>query len=147
VTDLERALDLPALFQIGIVVPALARALGHYEPIFGPFEIMEAVHEGALFRGRPQDCAMTIAFGHSGSVEIEIIEPRSGSSPQQEFLDSGGLGMHHVGFRVEDHDRKVRQAARLGFKAIWSHRVGDIAWSYLERENDPLIVELLQMPS
>lgn len=90
---------------------------------------------------------MTLAFGRSGSLEIEIIVPRSGRSPQQAFLDSGGRGMHHVGFRVDDHDRKVLEAARLGFKPIWSHRVGKIAWSYLERENDPLIVELLQMPS
>jgi hypothetical protein len=35
-----------------------------------------------------------MAFGHSGDLEIELIEVLSGTSPHTEFLDQGRSGMH-----------------------------------------------------
>ena len=140
-------LGLPPIHQLGFVVPDLHEALTLYEPLFGPFTFMDSRVQGALLHGKPEDCENSLAFGRSGKLEIEIIAPRSGRSPQQEFLDSGGVGMHHVGFLVDDHDKRVRQAYTLDYVTLWSHRVDDIAWSYLQRDGDPLVIEFLQMPA
>lgn len=146
-SDIQQKLDLPPADQIGFVVPDMDQALAHYRPLFGEFSMMQSPVEGALLHGEPADCDLTLAFGKSGDLEIELIAVNSGKSPHQEFLDAGGNGMHHIRFRIEDHDSKVAEAHAIGYKTIWSHRIGkDIAWSYLQKEDDPLIIEFLQMP-
>ena len=50
-----------------------------------------------------------MAFGRSGPLEIELIQPVSGEGPHQEFLDAGNEGMHHVRFRVDDLDARVAE--------------------------------------
>ncbi|MGI9284735.1 MAG: VOC family protein [Pseudomonadales bacterium] len=144
---LQQQLNLPPIDQIGFVVPDLDAALQLYDPLFGPFEMMDAPLQGTTFRGKKIDCHLSLAFGKSGALEMEFITVLSGACPHQEFLDAGGNGMHHVRYRVSDHDEKVAAARAIGFNPIWSMRMdGDIAFSYLQREGDPLIIEILQMP-
>ena len=144
--DLEK-LDLPPMDQVGFVVPDMDTALQLYEPMFGPFNRMDTEVEQADFRGNPTDCTLKLAFGKSGDVEIELIEITSGNSPHQEFIDAGKSGMQHIRFRVEDCDAKIEEAKIIGYQPIWYKRLSDdIAFVYLEREGDPLIIEFLQMP-
>jgi len=144
---IENQLDLPPIDQIGFVVPDMDKALALYEPLFGKFRMMESPVEGALLHGEPADCDLTLAFANSGDLEIELIAVNSGKSPHQEFLDAGGNGMHHIRYRVEDHDSKVAAAEAAGYRTIWQHRLGDsIAWSYMQKDGDPLVIEFLQMP-
>lgn len=51
--DVRKLLDLPPCCQVGFVYPKLEDALAQYEPIFGPFQIVDyGVMEGAYFRGQ-----------------------------------------------------------------------------------------------
>ncbi len=145
--DFRQALDLPPIDQVGFVVPDMEAALALYEPLFGPFQRMDAPVEGATYRGEKKDCRLRLAFGRSGEVEIELIAITDGESPHREFLDRGGNGMHHLRFRVGDAiDRKIEEARAFGYECIWYKRMSDeLAFAYLERAGDPLIVELLQM--
>ncbi|MEH6593124.1 MAG: VOC family protein [Halioglobus sp.] len=146
-SKLQEQLDLPPIDQIGFVVPDMDAAIKLYEPLFGPFSTMDSPLEGASFRGQKKDCHLMLAFGKSGDMEIELIAPLSGEGPHQEFVDAGGNGMHHLRYRVNDHDNKVKTAETIGFETLWTMRMGkDIAFSYMQREGDPLIIELLQMP-
>jgi len=145
--ELQNQLELPPIDQIGFVVPDMKTAIKLYEPLFGPFSMMDSPIEGAIYRGQEKDCQLQLAFGKSGDLEIELIAPSGGEGPHQEFINAGGNGMHHVRYRVADHDQKVKLAESVGFKAIWTKRMGqDIAFTYLQREGDPLIIEILQMP-
>ena len=145
--ELQEQLDLPPIDQIGFVVPDMDAAIKLYEPLFGPFSMMDSPIEGANLRGKIKDCHLLLAFGKSGDMEIELIAPVSGESPHQEFIDAGGNGMHHLRYRVSDHDAKVKAAASIGFETIWTMRMGeDIAFTYMQRDGDPLIIEFLQMP-
>lgn len=147
-SDIRQALDLPPVDQVGFVVPDMEEALALYEPLFGPFQRMDAPVEGADFRGEKKDCNLQLAFGRSGDLEIELIAITEGDSPHREFLERGGNGMHHLRFRVGAAiDAKIEQARALGYECIWYKRMSEeIAFAYLERPGDPLIVELLQMP-
>ncbi len=146
-SDLAKAITLPAADQVGFVVRDMDAALALYAPLFGEFTQMEAPVPDADFRGEKADCVLKIAFAKSGELEIELIQWVSGPCPHQEFLESGREGMHHLRFRVDNVDTKAAEAAALGYVPIWLKRMSpEIAWVYLERPGDPLIIEFLQMP-
>lgn len=145
--NIRQLMDLPPADQVGFVVPDMEVALKLYQPMFGEFVQMETPLEGALLRGQPEDCVLKLAFVKSGDLEIELIQPVSGKSPHQEFIDAGGNGMHHLRFRVEDHDAMVAKAEACGWQQTWCMRMGgEIAFSYLSRPEDSLFIEFLQMP-
>jgi catechol 2,3-dioxygenase-like lactoylglutathione lyase family enzyme len=140
-------LALPPIDQVGFVVSDLDQAVARYEALYGPFTFMDAEVSGADFHGRKADCRLRIAFGHSGPLEIEFIQPVEGESPHAEFLAAGGEGMHHLRYRVEDTDAWIEKVAPLGYKPIWYKQFSaDTVFAYLEREGDPLLIEFLQMP-
>jgi methylmalonyl-CoA/ethylmalonyl-CoA epimerase len=147
-TDMSlKTIGLPPLEQVGYVFRDLAAAVKMYEPLFGPFTYLDTVVESAIYRGKPADVSMKLAFGKSGEVEIELIQILSGASPHQEFIDRGREGMHHLRFRADDCDRWVEKMTPLGYESIWYKawpELGNCKCAYLERPGDPLIIELFE---
>ncbi len=148
--SLAAELGLPPIDQVGYVVRDLDAALRTFGPIFGPFQLMETPLEGTNYRGRSSDVTLKMAFGRSGSLEIELIEWVSGDSPHKEALDAGGEGVHHVRFKVDDLATYRARLEEKGFSVVWSHGFpeADIAWAYLEgpAERGGALVELYQNP-
>jgi hypothetical protein len=148
--DLARRFDLGPIDQVGYVVADLEKALPRFEALFGPFQRMDTTTPGTTFRGRRSDVSLKMAFGRSGDIEIELIQPVSGEGPHREFLDRGGEGAHHVRFRVADLEARLPALEAAGYRTIWFHRYTDeIAWAYLESppEEGGGVFELLQMPA
>ncbi|MEH6635773.1 MAG: VOC family protein [Halioglobus sp.] len=142
---IAKQLDLPELNQVGFVVRNMERALLLYEPLFGPFTRMDPGPMTYDYRGREEECVMRIAFGRSGDVEIELIEWVSGGCPHKEFLDAGREGMQHLRFIVDDLDARIADAQEFGYQAIWGKRYAPgLAVAYLEREDDPLVIEFFE---
>ena len=102
----------------------------------------------ATYRGKSADVKLDIAIGHSGALEIELIQWVSGESPHREFIERGREGMHHVQYRVENADQLDRSASRRSAtgRSGTSSWCADTTFAYLERSGDPLIVEFLEMP-
>ena len=143
--DLKIALNLGPIDQVGFVVANLDEAIARYQPLFGEFTLMDALEMDWLYRGRQENSSLRLAFAKSGDIEIELIEWLDGGTPHKEFLDQGREGMHHLRFRVENLDEKVKAAEELGYEAIWIKRFADnLAAAYLERKGDPLIIELFE---
>ena len=140
-------LGLPPIAQIGHVVRDLRAAMAQYEPMYGPFWTMDGSVAGATYRGRTADVKLEIAFGRSGNLEIELIEWQGGDSPHREFIERGGEGIHHVQFRVDDGNGWIGRLEAIGYRTIWYKRwCEDTVFAYLERDGDPTIVEVLEMP-
>ena len=145
--ELQSALNLPPIDQIGFVVKDLAQAIKAYEPLFGPFTTMDPGEMVFDYRGVPTASEIRLAFGRSGDVEIELIEWVSGGTPHKEFLDAGREGMQHVRFIVDDIDLSIAQAKLLDYHAIWYKCFSPgLAAAYLERIGDPLVIEFFQRP-
>lgn len=145
--ELQSALNLPPIDQIGFVVKDLAQAIKAYEPLFGPFTTMDPGEMVFDYRGVPTASEIRLAFGRSGDVEIELIEWVSGGTPHKEFLDAGREGMQHVRFIVDDIDLSIAQARLLDYHAIWYKCFSPgLAAAYLERIGDPLVIEFFQRP-
>ncbi len=144
-TKAAEALDLGPMDQLGFVVRDLDAAIARYQPLFGPFTVMGATDLGWDYRGRPETSSLRIAFSTENALEIELIEWVAGETPHKEFLDAGHEGMHHLRFRVEDMDEAVQKAAQQGYLPIWRKQFAEgLAATYLEREGDPLILELFE---
>ena len=142
---MENTLNLPPVNQVGFVVKDLEAALAHYEPLFGEFTRMDAEDMEWEYRGKPEVSSIKIAFGKSGDVEIELIEWVSGKTPHKEFLDAGHEGLHHLRFVVDSVADKVAEAEEHGYRKIWYKKFADgLEAAYLERDGDPLILELFE---
>ena len=145
--DALSTLGLPPIDQVGFVVKDLAEAEKRYSALFGPWTRMDGSVSGATYRGRTADVKLALLFGHSGELEIEFIEWQGGESPHREFIEQGREGMHHLRYRVDDTDAWIDKLATLGYAPIWYKQFSkEIVFAYLEREGDPLLLELLQMP-
>lgn len=143
-----KSLGLPPIDQIGFVVRDLDAWVKKYDALFGPFNFMDGSVAGSQYRGRVEDVKLKLGFGHSGDLEIEFIEWVSGHSPHREFLERGREGMHHVRFRVDDCDGWVEKLKPHGYEAVWYKRWSPTTvFAYLERKDDPTLLEFLQMPA
>ncbi|MFM7274080.1 MAG: VOC family protein [Gammaproteobacteria bacterium] len=141
---------LPPADQICLVVRDLQAALRLYEPLFGPFTVLDSGPFESVHRGERVMADLPCAFGRSGALEIEIVAPRHGPTPHTEFLDAGREGVQHIRYAVEDLDTWIAKAAAIGYGPVWtgsypaSPASPPIRWCYLEREGDPLMVEFVQ---
>ncbi len=143
--EVREKLNLPPMDQVGFVVRDLDQAVAFYEPMFGPFSVMEVGPMTYNYRGEEEECDMNIAFGRSGDVEIELIQWLRGGCPHKEFIDAGREGMHHLRFPVDNLDEKVAEAQAIGYSAVWGKRYSDeMAVAYLKRDGDPLWLELFE---
>lgn len=147
VDPLFKSLGLPPIDQVGFVVRDLQAWVRRFDPIFGPFRFMDGSVDQVDYRGRIEDVKLDMAFGQTGDLEIEFIEWKGGYSPHREFIERGREGMHHLRFRVDDTDGWIEKMRTVGFEPIWYKRYcADTIFTYMERKDDPLIIEFLQMP-
>ena len=141
-------LGLPPLVQIGFVVRDLKDSMAKYDSLYGPWHHFDGSVPGATYRGRSADVQLDIAIGHSGPLEIELIQWVAGDSPHREFIEKGSRRHAPRAVPRGDADGWIAQLAPLGYRPIWYKRwCADTTFAYLERSGDPLIVEFLEMPA
>ncbi len=93
------------LDHVGIAVQSIQESAAIFEPITGATcSTIEELPE--------QD--VNVAFVGS----IELIEPRSSSSPIARFLARHGPGIHHVAYRVSDLRATLQDLNTRGFQLI-----------------------------
>jgi len=139
-------IELPPIDQVGYVVRDLDETTRRYAALFGPFSFMDSPLSGVLYRGKPADVHLRLAFGTCGNLEMEFIAVLSGASPHAEFLAAGREGIHHVRYRVPDCDATIAALRGEGFAPIWYHDMGFAKFAYLEHASrDGVLIELLEM--
>ncbi|WP_394743120.1 VOC family protein [Natronococcus roseus] len=94
-------IDIPAVSQIAWVVEDVEAAMERYNRVlgFGPWEVHRIEppeHREMSYRGAETECAFEIGYATLGDVEIEFVEPLSGESIHQDFLEAHGEGVHHL---------------------------------------------------
>jgi methylmalonyl-CoA/ethylmalonyl-CoA epimerase len=110
----SKPLDLPALpkvRQIGIVVRSAPKAVEYYSRTFGigPWFKPRLSGEQHYLKGeRPARFDLDLAIAYAGKIQYEIIEHKGGDrSIYCDHLDKYGEGVHHLGFYVNDFDRRL----------------------------------------
>jgi catechol 2,3-dioxygenase-like lactoylglutathione lyase family enzyme len=106
--------------QVGFVVADMHEALRFFTRALGigPWRVFP--HGPGLTKaqlwGAPVEWTVWLAFSPWDSrPQIELIQPVSGSSIHQQFLDEGGIGVHHYGLIPADYDAAYGQLVDQGF--------------------------------
>jgi len=146
--DLSNRFGLGPIDQISYVVENIERSLPGFEALFGAFQVSQNDLPDCTIRGQQADCTIKMAIGHSGPMEIELIEVVAGETTHTEHLRDHGEGLHHVRFRVDDIDAKLPELEAEGFEIVLYKRFSpEIAFAYLETPKSigASVIELLQM--
>ncbi len=137
------------LIHVGIVVRDMnktierltALGIGPFKPRILPLDAREK------YRGKPfiPSQRVAIQITHIGNVELELIQPISGESPHQEFLDEKGEGIQHLGFMVDNLAEQVNHLTAEGSSILLTSQFkGGGGVAYLDLNIAGLIVELVQ---
>ena len=93
---------LKRLLQIGIVVPDAPQAAKNFCTLFAlaesAVEIIDTTQTAQPIRvhGQVVTAGLLLAKVSVAQVEFEFIQPLSGASSQQEFLQAHGPGIQHI---------------------------------------------------
>jgi catechol 2,3-dioxygenase-like lactoylglutathione lyase family enzyme len=95
------------LYHLGIAVRDIDEAMSTYRTLLG----IPAFHRlDTNYRARHRDWEGIIAnknaFGKWGSLLVELVEPGLGDGPAQEYLQTHGPGMFHVGYATHDSTQR-----------------------------------------
>jgi methylmalonyl-CoA epimerase len=104
----DGGVDAPVLTDIdhvAIVVEDLDEAIADHRDGFGVL---------VLHREERHDEGCEVAFLEVGGSTIQLIAPTSDDSEFREFLDEGGPGLHHIGYRVADIADAISRLTEAG---------------------------------
>lgn len=102
----------------------LRAALTRYSAVFGVrrwrcYSFGASRHAACEYRGGPTDFTALLALSDE-SPQLELIQPLDGASIHQDFLDTHGEGLQHLGVLVESVPRTVEQMAGAGYEVTQS---------------------------
>jgi len=142
--------------QVAILVPDLMKAVKHYHEDFGisPWHIYtygKPLVSQMTYRGEPAEYKMRIGLSYFGPMRIELIQPISGKTIYDEFIQEHGYGVHHFGLLVEDMDSALDLAEKAGYEMIMDGSGfgldGDGHYAYLDTEDAlGVTLELISRP-
>lgn len=148
-------LNIATINQIGIVVRDLEKAVERYWTEFGVgpwmiFPFGPGVKE-MTYHGEPCAFEFKIAMAQVGPILIELLQPISGPTPHQDFLDRHGEGLQHLGVFVERLEPAAAEMERLGYRVISSAigigPEGDGGAAYFDTlDSLGTLLELIEMP-
>jgi methylmalonyl-CoA/ethylmalonyl-CoA epimerase len=95
-----------------------ALGMGPFIPY--PFDSLSPLAGKLLFHGKPLEGGgnVKIFTGKMGNVALELFETLEGVSPQKEFLESKGEGIHHIAFGVDDFNGELARFTEKGVSIL-----------------------------
>jgi len=140
------------LHHIGVAIRDIDKAVEYYQSLGIATFDSEILFKSSNFvdftvNGKTPDTIveLRIRFVHIGSAQLELIQPVEGESPQKEFLNSGGEGINHIAYTVDDLDKETDKLAKKGIKVIFSGKRQTGGFAYFDtRKVGNVIIELMQ---
>ena len=130
----------PAL-QNGYLIRDLDAAVEHWTQVLGigPFFVIESVQMvEPQYRGKPLELDMSIALANSGDLQIELIRQNCDTpSIYREWLERDQLGLHHLGYFVDDIEAAMAQVPGGARYVQHGRTAGGGAFAYIETEAHP----------
>lgn len=123
----QKNISIPAIakkVQIGFVVKDAKKVAGNFSKLgIGPF--IKEVYPGidATVHGKPAKYKLLAFTANIGPVELEICQVLEGRPIHQEFLETRGEGVHHIGMYVEDFDKEVARWKKHGMRILQQSRL------------------------
>jgi len=96
---------------------------------FGPPDVRDS-----MVRGKPSDHKYLLAVTWAGSIQIELMQPLTGRSVYDEFLEKKGEGLHHIKLYYEDCQKALEEFKKKGVEVIQSGKFDEDEFYYLDTE-------------
>ena len=113
--------------QVGWVVKDLKTAERFFNQLgivnFSKAEIIRLKDFGSTHYGKPSEAESLVTLAYTGETFIEIIQPLSGRSIFQDYLDANPAGgIHHIAYSVPiaDLDKVISEMATKGLQIVTS---------------------------
>lgn len=137
-----RALNLPAVGQLGFVVRSIETALPSYAAFYHLDTWFRPKYSDKQFQIGPDrvEVDVDLVFAFSGKTQIELVEASGPAETlYRRHLAERGEGLHHLGFYVSNLDDRLRVIRGLGINLLLEGRFktagGGLArFAYLETE-------------
>lgn len=117
------------LHHVCIVVRDLEKSIAYYESLgIGPWEDyppLEIYKDNLDVSDRDGFFKLRYKLVNLDNIQIQLVEPSEGKTPQRIFLDTHGEGVFHLGFTVPDADASEADAAKLGIETLMKGRRPD----------------------
>ncbi|MDD4877110.1 MAG: VOC family protein [Dehalococcoidales bacterium] len=127
--DMKEELVFSELDHICIVTKDLDKNIRYYESLgIGPFKPIGPVERfdfKMLMHGKsiaPDSYKVEPRIARVGLVKIELVQPISGNSLWQEFLETRGEGIMHLAFKVDDVEKEEGKLVKNGLELIFHVR-------------------------
>ena len=108
-------------YQIGLVVRDMDKAIEHFEALgIGPFQegpSAYAVERRVYGKDMPEN-KVICRLAQMGPIEFELMQPITGPSLQQEFLDKHGEGVLHLCAYTDDIHKDIEAMTANGHEEI-----------------------------
>jgi len=152
--DINNLPVLPKRFgdvrQIAYVVKDIDAAIAHWQTLgIGAFMVSRNISpmKNTYFRGNKAGAApVNMAFGYSGNMQIELIEPlHDHASLYTEAINGPNKGVHHYAICVDNFAAEYHYALDNGFHAVVDSGIDGLArMSYVENLETGLIIEMIE---
>ena len=146
----DRALGTTTIVQVGIVVrdiEATARAwAATFDLPMPEIEITDAVDLAHTeYQGQQSTARARLAFFHMGQVAVELIEPIGEPSTWKDHLDTQGVGLHHIAFRIKGMPERLAYLDANGIPLVQRGDYTGGWYAYVDATSSlGLILELLE---
>ena len=135
-----------SISQICVVVRDIDRSMEEYSRRlgWGPWNVYEygapLLHDTYL-RGVPEPYTMIGAETKVGELGFELIQPTSGLSIYQEFLDAHGEGVQHLAVMKHSRDESDALTLDVGVPKLMGGFIGEsIEYYYLDTDGPLKVV-------
>ncbi len=124
--------------HVGVVVRDIEKTIEHLTALgigsFGMPDGSPYIEESfkGMLHGRPAEWKLRISNAKIGDSELELLEPCGGESALQEFLDSRGEGLHHIGYLVDDVPAEMAKLDEHGIEVLTSGAGEKASFAYFE---------------
>ncbi|MCX6089940.1 MAG: VOC family protein [Atribacterota bacterium] len=127
------------IIQVAHVVKDLDAAMKYFWEVFkiGPWEIYTFAPpdvRDSMVRGKPSNHTYRLACAWVGNVQIELMQPLTGRSVYDEFLEKNGEGLHHIKLYYKDCQKALEEFKKNGVEVIQSGKFDEDEFYYLDTE-------------
>ncbi|MEV6427989.1 VOC family protein [Nocardia sp. NPDC051463] len=116
------------LHHVCIVVADLASAMAFYESVgIGSWEKYPPLSQYVDLEVPDRDAFLDLEYMYTDAagIQIQLVQPGPGDSPQRDFLERTGGGVFHIGFTVPDVDAHTGMASSMGITPWMTGRRAD----------------------
>ncbi len=149
--SVAKQLKLPKLGQIGYVVKDVDKTVSYYKDTFGirPWMLLDERPQPCIEKGKEVHPLLRIALAYMGYVQVELIQVVEGESVHLNHPAESPWRIHHLGFMVQDIDKRLGACRKLGIDVLQRGTIRDIGftvdYAYLDTvQQAGVVMEFIQ---